>query len=47
MRNVNGMVFPIEQKTVWEDTDDAFYDKIKGQRIVKGYGTKQSKEMVK
>ena len=47
VRNVNGMVFPIEQKTVWEDTDDAFYDKIKGQRIVKGYGTKQSKEMVK
>ena len=47
VRNVNGMIFPIEQKTVWEDTDDAFYDKIKGQRIVKGYGTKQSKEMVK
>jgi hypothetical protein len=22
-----------------------FYDKIRGQRIVKGYGTKQSREM--
>ena len=47
VRNVNGMIFPIEQKTVWEDTDDAFYDKIRGQRVVKGYGTKQSKEMSK
>lgn len=45
VRDVNGMVFPIDKETVWEDTDEAFYDKIKGQRIVKGYGTKQSREM--
>ena len=45
VRDVNGMVFPIDKETVWEDTDETFYDKIKGQRIVKGYGTKQSREM--
>jgi len=47
VRDVNGMVFPIDKETVWEDTDETFYDKIKGQRIVKGYGTKQSREMSK
>ena len=47
VKDVNGMVFPIDQETVWEDTNEQFYDKIRGQRIVKGYGTKQSKEMSK
>ena len=47
VRDLNGMVFPISQETVWEETDDNFYDKIRGQRIVKGYGTKQSREMSK
>ena len=47
VKDVNGMVFPIDQETVWEDTDENFYDKIRGQRIVKGYGTKQSREMAK
>ena len=47
VRNVNGMVFPIDKSEVWGDTDDNFYDKIRGQRIVKGYGTKQSREMAK
>jgi len=47
VRDLNGMVFPISQETVWEETDDNFYDKIRGQRTVKGYGTKQSKEMSK
>jgi len=47
VRDLNGMVFPISQETVWEETDEAFYDKIRGQRIVKGYGTKQSREMSK
>ena len=45
VKDVNGMVFPIDQETVWEDTNEQFYDKIRGQRIVKGYGTKQSREM--
>ena len=47
VKNVNGMIFPIEKSEVWEDTDENFYDKIRGQRIVKGYGTKQSREMAK
>jgi hypothetical protein len=47
VRDLNGLVFPIEKSIVWEDTDETFYDKIKGQRVVKGYGTKQSREMSK
>lgn len=47
VKNLNGMIFPIDKKIVWDETDENFYDKIRGQRIVKGYGTKQSKEMSK
>ena len=47
VKNVNGRDFPIDKKIVWEETDDKFYDKISGQRMIKGYGTKQSKEMSK
>ncbi len=47
VRDLNGMIFPIEQTTVWEETDDNFYDKIIAHRSVKGYGTKQSKEISK
>jgi len=47
VKNVNGMVFPIDKSEVWKDTDENFYDKIRGQRLVKGYGTPQSKEMAK
>ena len=43
----NGRTFTIDKKIVWEETDDRFYDKISGQRMIKGYGTKQSKEMSK
>jgi hypothetical protein len=41
------MLFPIDKQTVWEETDEKFYDKITAHRTVKGYGTKQSKEMSK
>ena len=47
VKNMNGMMFPIEKEIVWNDTNENFYDKIRGQRIVKGYGTKQSREMSK
>ena len=47
VKDLNGMVFPIEQSIVWEETDENFYDKITAHRRVKGYGTKQSKEMSK
>jgi hypothetical protein len=46
VRNVNGMIFPIDKSEVWEDTNEVFYDKIRGQRVVHGYGTTQSREMV-
>jgi len=32
VKNVNGMFFPIDKKTVWEDTNETFYDKIRGQQ---------------
>tara|TARA_B100001939_G_C16890021_1_gene594953 strand:+ start:51 stop:740 length:690 start_codon:yes stop_codon:yes gene_type:complete len=47
VKDLNGTVFPIDKELVWEETDEAFYDKIKGSRLVKGYGTKQSREMSK
>ena len=45
VKDVNGMAFPISKEDVWDDTNENFYDKIRGQRVVKGYGTKQSREM--
>ena len=47
VKEVNGVTFPVDKKIVWEETDDKFYDKISGQRMIKGYGSKQSKEMSK
>ena len=47
VKEVNGVTFPVDKKIVWEETDDKFYDKISGQRMIKGYGSKQSKEMAK
>ena len=35
--------FPVDKEEVWKDTKDTFYDKIRGQRVVKGYGTQQSR----
>ena len=47
VKEVNGVTFPVDKKIVWEETDDKFYDKISGQRMIRGYGSKQSKEMAK
>jgi len=47
VKDLNGRVFPIDKKIVWEETDENFYDKISGSRMIRGYGTKQSKEMAK
>ena len=47
VKDLNGMVFPIDQQIVWEETDESFYDKVRGQRTVKGYGNKKSQEMSK
>ena len=45
VKDVNGLQFPIQKEDVWSDTEENFYDKIRGQRIVKGYGTQQSINM--
>ena len=45
VKDVNGLQFPIQKEDVWSDTDENFYDKIKGERLVKGYGTRQSVNM--
>ena len=47
VKDINGRAFPISKEDVWEETNEQFYDKIRGQRIVKGYGTPQSREMAK
>ena len=47
VKDINGRAFPISKEDVWEDTNEQFYDKIRGQRVVKGYGTPQSREMSK
>ena len=47
VKDLNGRVFPIDKKIVWEETDENFYDKISGSRMIRGYGTRQSKEMAK
>ena len=35
------------KELVWEETQDNFYDKIKQRRVIKGYGTRRSREVVK
>ena len=45
VKDVNGLQFPIQKEDVWSDTEENFYDKIRGQRLVKGYGTKESINM--
>ena len=45
VKEINGMSFSIKKEDVWAETNDTFYDKIRGQRIVRGYGTTQSREM--
>ena len=47
VKDINGRAFPISKEDVWEETNEQFYDKIRGQRVVKGYGTPQSREMAK
>ena len=45
VKDINGLSFSIDKEDVWKETNENFYDKIKGQRIVRGYGTTQSREM--
>ena len=45
VKEINGLSFSIKKEDVWKETNEPFYDKIRGQRIVQGYGTTQSREM--
>ena len=45
VKDTNRLQIPIQAEDVWDDTDENFYDKIRGQRIVKGYGTRESVNM--
>ena len=45
VKEINGLSFSIKKEDVWKETNESFYDKIRGQRIVQGYGTTQSREM--
>jgi hypothetical protein len=38
---------PYDRELVWAETDKKYQDKLTAQRIIKGYGDKQSKEMAK
>ena len=45
VKNVSGSVFPYERELVWEETNESYYDKLKGNRIIKGYGKASDKQM--
>lgn len=47
VRTVNGHFFPYDKEDVWQETNDNYYDNIKGQRVIEGYGKASDKEMVK
>jgi hypothetical protein len=47
VKDVNGIKFPINKEEIWKENSDKYYDKITAHRIIKGYGTKKSKEMSK
>ena len=49
VRNVKGSAgrFPYTKELVWEETDDNYYDRIRGRRIIRGYGNRKDTEMVK
>ena len=48
VRNVKGSAgkFSYTKELVWEETDDNYYDRIRGRRIIRGYGKQSDKEMV-
>ena len=49
VRNVKGSQgkFPYTKELVWEETDENYYDRIKGRRVIRGYGKQRDTEMVK
>ena len=49
VRNVKGSAgkFPYTKELVWDETEENYYDRIKGRRVVRGYGKRRDTEMVK
>jgi len=47
VRNIGSTAFPYDKELVWEETNETYYDRIKGSRVIKGYGKQSDKEMVK
>ena len=39
--------FPYTKELVWEETDENYYDRIRGRRVIRGYGKSRDTEMVK
>ena len=49
IRNAKGSMgkFPYTKELVWEETDENYYDRIRGRRVIRGYGKSRDTEMVK
>ncbi len=49
IRNAKGSVgkFPYTKELVWEETDENYYDRIRGRRVIRGYGKSRDTKMVK
>jgi len=47
VKDINGSAFPVKKEDVWKDTQENFYNKLNARRVIKGYGTKESREMAK
>ena len=47
VKDIQGHKFPYDKQLVWEETNDKFYDKVKGRRIIKGYGKSSDITMAK
>ena len=46
VKNIGSSSFPYDKELVWEETNESFYDKIKGTIVIKSYGKQSDKEMV-
>jgi len=47
VKDVQGHKFPYDRQLVWEETNEKYYDKVKGRRIIKGYGKSSDIKMAK
>ena len=39
VKNIGSTAFPYDKKElVWEETNESYYDRVKGRRVIQGYG---------